>query len=66
MSSPPPRPPGVAEILLDLKMPKVDGHQVLRRLESDPRTRLVPVVVLTSSREEVDLVRADDSGSNHG
>ncbi|HEX7680763.1 MAG TPA: response regulator [Thermoanaerobaculia bacterium] len=51
-------------ILLDLKLPKIDGHEVLRRLKSDPRTQAIPVVVLTSSREEGDLLRAYSSGSN--
>lgn len=51
-------------VLLDLKLPKVDGHEVLQRLKSDPRTRAIPVVVLTSSREEADLVRAYDTGTN--
>jgi len=47
-------------ILLDLKMPRVDGLEVLRRLKSDPRLRHIPVVMLTSSREERDLVRSYD------
>ncbi len=51
-------------ILLDLKLPKVDGHEVLARLKSDPRTRAIPVVVLTSSREEADLFRAYETGTN--
>jgi two-component system response regulator len=51
-------------ILLDLKLPKVDGHDVLRRLKRDPRTRAIPVVVLTSSREETDLLRAYETGTN--
>src|SRR5262249_13764566 len=46
-----------AVILLDLKLPKVDGLEVLRRLRADARTRLVRTVVLTSSREEQDLIR---------
>lgn len=56
------RPPKM--ILLDLKLPKVDGHEVLQRLKLDPRTRNIPVVVLTSSREEIDLHRAYQSGVN--
>src|SRR5438552_3032611 len=43
-------------VLLDLKLPRVDGLEVLRRLRADPRTHLLPVVVLTSSKEERDLV----------
>jgi CheY-like chemotaxis protein len=51
-------------VLLDLKLPKVDGHEVLQKIKSDPRTRTVPVVVLTSSREEADLLRAAQTGAN--
>lgn len=53
-----------AVILLDLKLPRVDGLEVLRRIRSDPRTRLLPVVVLTSSREEQDLVASYSLGAN--
>ncbi len=52
------RPDGpLALILLDLKMPKVDGLEVLRQIKADPDLRLTPVVMLTSSREEVDLLQ---------
>ena len=51
-------------ILLDLKLPKVDGLEVLKRLKSDERTRSLPVVVLTSSREEPDITAAYRLGAN--
>lgn len=51
-------------ILLDLKLPKVDGLEVLRRVKGDPRTRKIPVVVLTSSREERDIVESYQLGVN--
>jgi len=54
--------PGV--ILLDLKMPKVDGHEVLRQIRSDPALRSLPVVILTSSREESDLLQTYQQGVN--
>jgi len=51
-------------VLLDLKLPKVDGLEVLRRLKSNARTKAIPVVVLTSSREEPDIERAYELGAN--
>jgi two-component system response regulator len=51
-------------VLLDLKLPKVNGLEVLRRVKQDPRTKAVPVVVLTSSKEEPDLVASYNLGVN--
>ncbi len=51
-------------VLLDLKLPKVDGLEVLKVVKNDPRTRRIPVVVMTSSREDSDLVRSYDLGVN--
>lgn len=51
-------------VLLDLKLPKVDGLEVLRVVKNDARTRRIPVVVMTSSREESDVVRSYDLGVN--
>ena len=51
-------------ILLDLKLPKVDGTEVLRRIKDDPRTREIPIVIMTSSREERDLAITYKLGAN--
>jgi two-component system response regulator len=53
-----------AVVLLDLKLPKVDGLEVLRQLRADPRTQWVPVVVLTASKEQEDLIRSYSLGAN--
>jgi CheY-like chemotaxis protein len=59
------RPQGnPALILLDLKLPKVDGHAVLRQIRENPDLKFIPVVVLTSSREDEDLIRSYEGGVN--
>jgi CheY-like chemotaxis protein len=55
-------PPKV--VLLDLKMPKLDGLQVLKQVKSDPRTKAIPVVIMTSSKEERDIIEGYNSGVN--
>lgn len=51
-------------VLLDLKLPKVNGMEVLKRIKQDPRTRTIPVVVMTSSKEERDLIESYNLGAN--
>lgn len=51
-------------VLLDLKLPKVDGMEVLKQVKGDPRTRTIPVVIMTSSKEERDLVATYNLGAN--
>jgi two-component system, response regulator len=51
-------------ILLDLKLPKIDGLEVLQRIKADPRTRQIPVVVLTSSKEQRDIIESYNLGVN--
>lgn len=59
------RAPDLPEVvLLDLNLPRIDGHEVLRRIRADERTRRLPVVILTSSQEARDLVLAYDRGAN--
>jgi CheY-like chemotaxis protein len=62
--NPPWSPEGPKLILLDLKLPKVDGIEVLRQLKADPRTQTIPVVVLTSSKEQSDVAESYRLGVN--
>ena len=55
-------PPGI--VLLDIKMPKINGIEVLEKIKSDPRTQLIPVVMLTSSNESPDIKKCYDLGAN--
>lgn len=56
------QPPRV--VLLDIKLPKIDGIEVLRRLKADPKTRTIPVVMLTSSKEQRDVIESYNLGVN--
>jgi len=51
-------------VLLDLKLPKIDGLEVLKRVKSDPRTKMIPIVILTSSKEQKDVIESYNLGVN--
>jgi two-component system, response regulator len=53
-----------AVVLLDLSLPRIDGHEVLRRIRAEERTKLLPVVILTASKEEEDVARSYSLGAN--
>jgi len=55
---------GPKVVLLDLKLPKVDGMEVLKRMKNDPRTKMIPVVMLTSSKEQKDMIESYHLGVN--
>ncbi len=59
-----PQSPLPAVVLLDLNLPKIDGLEILRRMREHPRTKLLPVVVLTSSKQDEDVVRSYSLGAN--
>jgi two-component system, response regulator len=63
-SGAPAGPPLPAVVLLDLKLPRMDGLETLQHLRADPRLRRLPVVILTSSKEEQDIVKSYDLGAN--